>query len=63
MVPTLDREELRKRMAQAANPALVDRTLRKNIGASKAERRNKMKMGKAMKSQIQPKTGLENINA
>lgn len=63
MVPTLDREELRKRMAQAANPALVDRTLRKNIGTSKAERRNKMKMGKAMKSQIQPKTGLENINA
>lgn len=63
MVPTLDREELQKRMARAANPTLVDKTLRKNIGVSKAERRNKMKMGKAMKSQIQPKTGLENINA
>ena len=63
MVPTLDKEELQKRMAQAANPTLVDKTLRKNIGVSKAERRLKMKMGKAMKSQIQPKTGLENINA
>ncbi len=63
MVPTLDREELQKRMAQAANPTLADKTLRKNIGISKAERRIKMKMGKAMKSQIQPKTGLENIDA
>ena len=63
MVPTLDKEELQKRMAQAANPTLVDRTLRKNVGVSSAERRMKMKMGKAMKSKIQPKTGLENLDA
>ena len=63
MVPTLDKEELQKRMAQAANPTLVDRTLRKNIGVTSTERRMKMKMGKAMKSKIQPKTCLEKIDA
>lgn len=63
MVPTLDKEELQKRMAQVANPALADKTLRKHNNESSAERRFKMRMGKAMKSKIQPKTGLENINA
>lgn len=63
MVPTLDKEELQKRMAHAANPTLVDKTLRKNMGETSASRRFKMRMGKALKSKIQPKTGLENIDA
>lgn len=60
MVPTLDKEELQKRMVQVANPVLADKTLRKNMGETSASRRFKMRMGKAMKSKIQPKTGLEN---
>ena len=63
MVPTLDKEELQKRMAQAANPALVDKTLRKNLGKSRAERSMALRLGRFMKSKIQPKTGLENVNA
>lgn len=66
MVPTLDKEELRDRMAQAAKPKTLDNILHKRTmtGESKAERRMKMKMGKMMKSKIQPKTGLENnLNA
>ena len=63
MVPTLDREELQKRMAQAANPVLVDKTLRKKRFESSGERRYKRAIGANMKSKIQPKTGLENINA
>lgn len=65
MVPTLDREELKERMAQAAKPNTIDKILRKRnlSGESSVERRLKMKMGKMMKSKIQPKTGLENLNA
>ena len=65
MVPTLDKEELRARMAQAAKPDTIDNVLHKRImsGESKAERRMKMRMGKLMKSKIQPKNGLENVNA
>ena len=65
MVPTLDKEELKDRMAQAAKPETMDNVLRKRVmsGESRAERRMKMKMGKIMKTKIQPKNGLENINA
>ena len=65
MVPTLDKEELKDRMTQAAKPKTIDNILhkRKLSGESSVERRMKMKMGKAMKSQIQPKTGLENVDA
>lgn len=65
MVPTLDKEELKDRMTQAARPNTMDNILRKRSlsGESKVERRLKMRLGKQLKSKIQPKTGLENVNA
>ena len=62
MVPTLDKEALKDRMTQAAKPDTIEKMLRKRSlsGESRVERRLKMKMGKMMKSKIQPKTGLEN---
>ena len=63
MIPALDKEELQKRMINGANPALADKTLRKRNFESRASRRYKIGMGKSMKSKIQPKTGLENIDA
>ena len=65
MVPTLDKEELRGRITQAAKPNTIDNILHKRImsGESRAERKMKMKLGKLMKSKIQPKNGLENVNA
>lgn len=64
MVPTLDKEELRDRMVQAAKPTTMDNILRKRktSGESSAENRYKKRIGKLYKK-VQPKTGLENINA
>lgn len=64
MVPTLDKEELRDRMVQAAKPTTMDNVLRKrnNSGEGSVERKIKMKIGKYMKK-AQPKSGLENIDA
>lgn len=65
MVPTLDKQDLQDRMTQAAKPNTIDKILRKRSlgGESRVERKLKMRMGKLMKSKIQPKTGLENLNA
>lgn len=65
MVPTLDKQDLQDRMTQAAKPNTIDKILRKRSlgGESRVERKLKMRMGKLMKSRIQPKTGLENLNA
>ena len=62
MVPTLDKEALKDRMIQAAKPNTIDNIVRKRSlnGESRVERRLKMRMGRMMKSKIQPKTGLEN---
>lgn len=60
MVPTLDREELQKRMAHAANPDLANRILRKRNFEDRASRRYKRAIGASMKSKIQPRDGLEN---
>ena len=64
MVPTLDKEELRDRMVQAAKPTTMDNILRKRktSGESGAENRYKKRIGKLYKK-VQPKTDLENINA
>lgn len=65
MVPTLDKQDLQDRMTQVAKPNTIDKILRKRSlgGESRVERKLKMRMGKLMKSKIQPKTGLENLNA
>jgi hypothetical protein len=65
VVPTLDKQDLQDRMTQAAKPNTIDKILRKRSlgGESRVERKLKMRMGKLMKSKIQPKTGLENLNA
>ena len=70
MVPTLDKEELRDRMRGKAmsdenKPTTIENILRKrkNVGEPSAAIRYKRRMGQQLKSKIQPKTGLENINA
>jgi len=63
MVPTLKKDDILERMARARQNATGEAVLKKfrKRADTSIERRMKLKMAKMMKSQIKPKTGLENI--
>lgn len=65
MIPKLNNNEIKDRVAsamEAASGASTIKILRKrNLnGESSAERKLKLRIGKLMKSKIQPKTGVNN---
>lgn len=65
MIPKLNNNEIKDRVAsamEAASGASTIKILRKRKlnGESSAERKLKLRIGKLMKSKIQPKTGVNN---
>lgn len=54
MVPTLNKDDVKKRIVQASKPKTMDNILRKRImsGESGAERGFKMRLGKYMNSEV-----------